>query len=216
MLSIFRFFFLFFLSVILFACDSHDSRTDFKSKRPLKSELDSVNVYVISGDYYEIKMGVKGNELTGIYQNPSAKNKKSCMFFFEGIIGNKNPVKVKCYNPVDDKPPFNGYFKILGDVMIVKLDKIPANKCESEFIDETGHSLVLDKQANWSAVRMIQQETPLYEDAEGGLTTGNTLMKGTIVAVLEKRNSWLRVEVQNDDADEGWIQEYMLFPLLEL
>jgi hypothetical protein len=216
MLVNFRAFFVCFLSLFLFACGSQESQTDFKSKPPLKTELDSDNVYVISGDYYEMKMGVKGNELTGVYKDPSAKNKNACLFFFEGIIGNKNPVKVKCYNPVDDKPPFNGYFKILGDVMIVKLDKNPANKCESEFIDETGHSLVLDKQANWSAVRMIQQKTPLYEDAEGGLTTGNLLTKGTIVAVLEKRNTWLRIEAQNGYADEGWIQEYMLYPLLEL
>ena len=104
-------------TMLLIACNSNIDET--QSHLPFnRTELDKLNVYVIAGDYYEMKIGVKGDELTGVYLDPKSNDNNSCLFFFEGKIGVRNPVKVKCYNPTNADPVFNGDFKILGDVMI--------------------------------------------------------------------------------------------------
>ena len=204
---------LIYVLMLLFGCNSKNDQVKHSYKR---TELDKLNVYVIAGDYYEIKIGVKGDLLTGVYIDPKSNDKNSCLFFFEGKIGLRNPVKIKCYNPTKTDPVFNGDLKLLGDDMIARLKNPPTKNCDPEFTDEVGHSVVLDLQHNWLSIRMIQQETYLYENFDGGLTVGNALIKGTVVAVIEKYGSWLKVEVQDKQNEFGWIQEFMLYPLLEL
>jgi len=191
-------------------------------KTPVKtswtqSELDKMDVYAIAGDYYEIQIGIKGKELTGIYRDPKAKNEEDCRFFFEGIIGTQIPIEVQCYNPTDTKAPFKGFFKILGDAMIIKLAKLPSNECNEEFRNEVGRSVVLDSKEAWSAIRMVQHSTflrkqPILESAK----SEETLKRGTVVAVLEQRNTWLRVQILDGAETMGWISEHDLYPLIEL
>lgn len=182
---------------------------------PVETDLDALNVYVMAGDYYEMKIGVKGNQLTGIYQHPDASNSSACRFFFEGTLGTQNPVRVKCYNPMDLQAPYNGTFKMLGDALIARLNRLPAEGCEPEFTDAVGRSVVMDMQHDWLEIRMVEQKTALYEDAMAGLTVGNPLTKGMVVAVKEKKGSWLLVDVLDGKNEQGWIQDYVLYPLLE-
>lgn len=175
-----------------------------------KTNLDSVNVYVIAGDYYEMQLGIRGNEITGVYRKPDAED-DACLFLFEGKIGTQNPIEVKCYNPQNNISPFIGWFKIMGDVMIARLNTAPNESCEPEFTDAVGHSLVLDSQKEWTAIRMVQAATPLYEDKESLTKIGEELPKGTIVAVKEKRGTWLWVDVLDENKEEGWIEEQAVY-----
>jgi hypothetical protein len=182
-----------------------------------QSELDKTDVYAIAGDYYEIQIGIKGKELTGIYRNPQATDKETCSFFFEGIIGTQNPIEVACYNPTNTKASFKGYFKILGDAMIIKLSALPAAQCNGEFTNKVGRSVVLDSKKKWSAIRMIQHPTNLHEQPIlESVKQEEALKRGTAVAVLEQRNTWLRVEILDDSGTTGWISEHGLYPLMEL
>ena len=205
---------LFCAILLLTACTADSPPETIAAPAPSKSTANASNVYVIAGDYYEIKMGIKGDEITGVYRHPTAEN-DACLFFFEGRIGAGNPVQVKCYNPTNNNPPFDGSFKILGDAMIARLDKSLGEQCEPEFLDAVGHSLVLDERVNWTAIRMVKEPTPLYEDAGEGLTTGKSLKKGAVVGVREQRDFWLFVDVQDGDREQGWIPEYVLYPLLK-
>jgi len=181
-----------------------------------QTELDQLNVYIIAGDYYEMKIGVKGNQLTGVYQLPNSEPNDPCLFFFEGKIGTQNPIKVSCYNPMNTDPIFTGSFKVLGDALIAKLNKLPNEGCEPQFTDEVGRSMVLDLSHEWSQVRVIQHATPLSSQPNGETTADEQLVKGTVVAIKEKQGNWLLVDVLNQDKQEGWIQDYVLYPLLDL
>lgn len=200
-------------ALCLTACGSETPQTPPLTHTYTKTELDAVNVYVIAGDYYEMKLGIRGNEITGVYRKPDAKD-DACFFFFEGKVGTKNPIQVKCYNPANTNPPFVGWFKILGDVMIARLDKNLGEGCEPELTDAVGRSMVLDSQKEWSEIRMIQAATPLFEDKESPTQIGEGLPRGTIVAVKEKRGAWLWVDVLNEAKEEGWIEEQVLYPLI--
>jgi hypothetical protein len=182
-----------------------------------QSELDKTDVYAIAGDYYEIQIGIKGKELTGIYRDPQATDDESCSFFFEGVIGTQNPIEVDCYNPTNTKASFKGYFKILGDAMIIQLAALPSNQCNSEFTDRVGRSVVLDSKKEWSAIRMIQHPTNLHKQPIlESFKSEDPLKRGTAVAVLEKRNTWLRVEILDGNETRGWVSEHGLYPLIEL
>ncbi len=182
-----------------------------------QSELDKMDVYAIAGDYYEIQIGIKGKELTGVYRDPKAKNVQDCLFFFEGIIGNKNPIEVQCYNPTNTKAAFKGYFKILGDAMIIQLASLPSAQCDTEFTDNVGHSVVLDSKKEWSAIRMVQHSTGLHEQPiVESPKLGEALQRGVAVGVLEQRNTWFRVEVLDGSGSQGWISGHGLYPLIEL
>jgi hypothetical protein len=182
-----------------------------------QSELDKTDVYAIAGDYYEIQIGIKGKELTGVYRDPQAGDDTNCSFFFEGIIGTQNPIEVSCYNPTNTKAPFKGFFKILGDAMIIKLSKLPESDCNKEFTDKVGRSVVLDTKKEWSAIRMVQHATNLHENPILESPKSEVALKrGTAVAVLEQRNTWLRIEILDGSGQEGWISEHGLYPLVEL
>lgn len=182
-----------------------------------KSELDKTDVYAIAGDYYEIQIGIKGKELTGVYRNTPSADNPDCLFFFEGIIGTQNPIEVVCYNPINTAPPFKGYFKILGDAMIIQLSKLPSDQCDGEFTDNVGHSVVLDSKKEWSAIRMVQHSSNLHENPVlESPKIEEALKRGTALAVLEKRNTWLRIEILDGSETQGWISEHGLYPLVEL
>lgn len=205
----------------LTACGGGEEPLTFKDT-PIKtswtkSELDKMDVYAIAGDYYEIQIGIKGKELTGIYRDPQAANDEGCTFFFEGVISAENPIEVTCYNPTNTKASFKGFFKILGDAMIIQLSELPTNNCTGEFTDNVGRSVVLDTKKEWSAIRMIQHltnlhEQPILESAK----SEEALKRGTAVAVLEQRNTWLRVEILDGNETTGWISQHGLYPLIEL
>lgn len=181
-----------------------------------QSELDQTDVYAIAGDYYEIQIGIKGKELTGIYRNPQATEGEGCTFFFEGIIGTKNPIEVQCYDPTNTKASFKGFFKILGDAMIIQLSKLPSDNCTKEFTDKVGRSVVLDSKKEWSAIRMVQHPTNVH--AQPILESNKleeSLQRGVAVAVLERRNTWMRVEVLDGSETQGWISQHGLYPLIE-
>lgn len=203
------------------ACGGDSKVTEVK-ENPIKtswtkSELDKTDVYAIAGDYYEIQIGIKGKELTGIYRSTPSSNNPDCLFFFEGTIGTKNPIEVACYNPTNTEPPFKGFFKILGDAMIIQLAKLPSNQCNGEFTDKVGYSVVLDSKKEWSAIRMVQHTTSLHEKPViESPKIEEALQRGTVLAVLEKRNTWLRVEILDDSGKQGWISEHGLYPLVEL
>lgn len=182
-----------------------------------KSELDEINVHIIAGDYYEIQIGVKGNELTGIYRDPVAKEGANCLFFFEGKIGTQNPVPVSCYSPLDSTIRFNGSFKMIGDAMIVRLDALPFDFCNTEFTDEIGHSVVLDTKKEWSAIRVVQYPTEIYAKPRmESAVLVESLGKGTVVAVVDKYKNWLLVDLLDGSGTQGWIAESALFQLTNL
>lgn len=181
-----------------------------------QSELDQTDVYAIAGDYYEIQIGIKGKELTGIYRNPQATEDENCTFFFEGLIGTKNPIEVQCYDPMNTKAPFKGFFKILGDAIIIQLSKLPSNICTKEFTDKVGRSVVLDSKKEWSAIRMVQHPTNVH--AQPILESNkleDALQRGVAVAVLEQRNTWMRVEILDGSETRGWISQHGLYSLIE-
>jgi hypothetical protein len=204
----------------LTACGGAEEPLTFKDT-PIKtswtkSELDKMDVYAIAGDYYEVQIGIKGKELTGIYRDPQAVNDEGCTFFFEGVISAKNPIEVTCYNPTNTKASFKGFFKILGDAMIIQLSELPMNNCTGEFTDKIGRSVVLDTKKEWSAIRMIQHPTNLHEKPIlESAKSEEALTRGTAVAVLEQRNTWLRVEILDGNETTGWISQHGLYPLIE-
>lgn len=182
-----------------------------------QSELDQTDVYAIAGDYYEIQIGIRGKELTGIYRNPQSKNEENCRFFFEGLIGTQNPIEVQCYDPTNTKASFKGFFKILGDAMIIQLSNLPSEQCDGEFTDKVGHSVVLDSKKEWSAIRMVQHPTDLHEQPIlESAKSEEVLQRGTAVAVLEQRNTWLRIEILDGTETKGWISQHGLYPLIEI
>lgn len=181
-----------------------------------KKELDKLNVYIIAGDYYEMKIGVKGNQLTGVYQLPNSKPNDPCVFFFQGKIGTQNPIEVTCYNPKYPKQTFTGTFKVLGDALIAKLSQLPEEGCEPQFIDEIGRSMVLDLSHEWSEIRIIQHGTTLWDQPSETISVSEQLNGGSVVAIKEKKGNWFKVEVLNGTKEEGWIQDYVLYPLLDL
>ena len=209
------------LAFCLVACGGTPESPEVKSA-PIKtswtqSELDKTNVYAIAGDYYEVQIGIKGKELTGIYRDPQAKNGENCRFFFEGVIGTQNPIEVQCYNPTNTKASFKGFFKILGDAMIIQLSELPSDQCNGEFTDKVGRSVVLDSKKEWSAIRMVQHATNLHENPILESPKVETpLKRGVVVAVLEQQNTWLRVEILDGSETKGWISEHGLYPLIEL
>jgi hypothetical protein len=181
-----------------------------------QSELDKTDVYAITGDYYEIQIGIKGKELTGIYRDPQATEGNGCTFFFEGLIGTQNPIEVQCYDPTNTKAPFKGFFKILGDAIIIKLANLPSDNCTTEFTNQVGRSVVLDSKKEWSAIRMVQHPTnvhaqPILESAK----QEDVLQRGVVLAVLEQRNTWMRVEVLDGSGNQGWVSQHGLYTLIE-
>lgn len=180
-----------------------------------KTELDAVNVYAIAGDYYEAKIGVSGDHLTGVYRDPSAAADKACWFFFEGTISTQNPIQVQCYNPTKTNRPVRGEFKILGDAIIMQLKEEFAGNCSHEFTDEVGRSIVLDLQQEWSAIRIVQHSASLYEQPKLETPTrAERLPRGTALAVLERRKNWLLVDILFEPGQPAWVQEHELYPLL--
>lgn len=199
-----------------------NTEPQYSTKPPTKttwtqSELDAINVYVIAGDYYEMQIGIKGDELTGVYRDPTAPKDKNCLFFFEGRIGTQNPIQVICYDPTNTKAPIRGSFKFLGDAIIAQLDQLPQEVCTVEFTDKIGHSVVLDTKKEWSAIRMIQHATTFYSKPSLESSASEyQLLQGTVVAVQEKRNNWILVEMMEGDHRLGWIPEHVLYPLVEM
>lgn len=210
----------FSLAFALTACNTNTPSTIKKQVKTswTPSELDALNVHIIAGDYYELKIGVKGDELTGVYYDPTASKDNNCLFFFEGTIGTSNPVLVKCYNPTTTEAPINGQFKLLGDAMILQLDQLPKTTCTPEFTDKVGRSVVLDTQAEWSAIRMLQFAAKMYAkpNLEEAMSSVE-LSKGTVVAIKEKFKDWILVDVlTGDERQQGWIAMQSLYPLIEL
>lgn len=205
------------LLIIITACSSSpENKVIDPTTLNTKPDLSKVSVYVLAGDYYEMQIGVRGDKLTGVYQNPLAKDEnEACFFFFEGKIGTQNPVEVNCYNPTTSSAPFTGAFKILGEAMIAKLNNAPTNGCNPEFTDDIGHSLVLDKQEEWAEIRIVAQPAELFDDAGSALVIGSPLTKGSIVGIREKRGSWLWVDVLKNEREQGWIEEHVLYPLMD-
>lgn len=203
--------------LILSACDDPTPQLDpppFKTSWT-KTELDQVNVYAIAGDYHEAQIGVSGDQLTGVYRDPTLSKNKACWFFFEGKLTSQNPIIVNCYNPTDNKPAIKGEFKILGEVVFMKLLKNPATNCNHELTDDVGRTVVLDLQHQWSAVRVTQHEANIFEVPDAKTTPLEKLLpKGTAVAVCERRKNWLLVEVLSNLGQKVWIQEHQLYPLL--
>ncbi len=180
-----------------------------------KTELDALDVYAIAGDYYEAKIGVSGNQLTGIYRDPSASGDKACWFFFEGTIDTQNPIAVDCYDPTKTTRPLRGSFKILGDAIIMQLNEAPKGNCTAEFTDKVGRSIILDLQQEWSAIRIVQHPASLYDTPNLETSPQEmTLPRGTAIAIRERRKNWLLVEVLNQPGKQAWLQEHALYALL--
>ena len=191
--------------------DRNFSESSLKQGNPHDSSLpQELNVY--PGDYTEIKIGVKGNHISGVFFDESKANR--CILLFEGILGTDNPIPIIAHNPSSKSATIKGTFLLSGQAMIVQLNKTLSKSCNQEFVDGVGLAAVLTDQADWSAIRMLAHSTALYEDFGGGIATDTQLSEGTVLAVLEKRKSWYRVQVQNEQKDLGWIQEYSLYPLL--
>lgn len=205
------------LFLIITACSSStENKIIDPTTLNAKPDFDKVNIYVLAGDYYEMQIGVRGNKLTGVYKNPMAKDKdESCFFFFEGQIGTKNPVEVTCYDPMTSSAPFFGSFKILGEAIIAKLRDIPSSSCNPEFTDEIGHSLVLDKKSKWSEIRVVAQAAELVDDPKSAFPIGSPLIPGSIIGIRERKGSWLWVDVINKEYEQGWIEDYILYPLMD-
>ena len=160
-------------------------------------------------------MGVKGNQLTGVYRHP---DHPKCWFFLEGVIGTQNPIPITCYDPTTTNPPITGQLKIIGDAIIAKLPRLPQQTCPAELTNDVGYSMVLDLQHNWSSIRVVQHPAPCYtQPNQNSPATVESLTKGTAVGILEKRNDWLYVDVLNGPAAplSYWIQTYQLYPLIE-
>ncbi|MGH1336409.1 MAG: hypothetical protein ACRBFS_09805 [Aureispira sp.] len=214
-----RFVGLFLLCCWLFlsACDNEApslKQPEFKTSWS-KTELDEVSVYAIAGDYYEAKIGVSGNQITGVYRDPSTSSDKACWFFFEGTISSQNPILVNCYDPTNTKRPIRGEFKILGDIIIMQLKETPAGNCTEEFTDNVGRSIVLDLQQQWSAVRIVQHKASLYETPNVETTPRAELLpRGTAVAIRERRKNWLLVDILSQPGQRAWLQEHELYALL--
>lgn len=180
-----------------------------------KTELDAVNVYAIAGDYYEAKIGVSGDKITGIYRDPSVATNKACWFFFEGKISSQNPIEVNCYDPTKTDRPIKGAFKILGDAIIMQLKESPADNCVQELTDDVGRSIVLDLQQQWSAVRIVEHKASLYDvPSIESVPRANQLSRGTAVAVRERRKNWLLVDILSQPGQSAWLLEHQLYPFL--
>lgn len=92
------------LSVLFLVACSENQPSRVKTEWT-KTELDALDIYAVAGDYYEINMGVKGNQITGIYRHPQHTN---CQFFFEGTLGTQNPIVIECYDPSTTNAPIRG------------------------------------------------------------------------------------------------------------
>lgn len=197
-----------------FACDTEQSANHQESNKQTgpRPAADESPVFIYPGDYYKMKIGVKGNHLSAVFFDENAKNPEACQLLFEGLVGNDNPIKVTAYNPQFPAISVPGTFLISGNAIIVQLENNPKDNCTQEFTDGVGVAAVLADEANWSAVRMVEHQTDLYEDFGGGISQPVTLTKGTVVAILEKRQNWYRIQVQNSTKDLGWVEEYMLYP----
>ncbi len=170
-------------------------------------------VYVIAGDYHDIILGVDGEQITGFYQSKEAP---TCSFFFEGKVGNNNPLSMQCYNPATTVPPIHGEFKIMGEEMFVKLHHAPDSSCIADLSDKIGHVALLDLSHNWKAIRIIEKEAPIFEADVQGIEKGQRLQRGTTVAVKEYKKEWVRVDVPSLGYVDGWVHRSMFFPLLDL
>lgn len=202
-----------FLSVLFLVACSDQQASHVKTEWT-KTELDALNIYAVAGDYYEINMGVKGNQITGIYRPPAQPN---CWFFFEGTLGTENPIAIECYDPSTTHPPIQGTLKIVGDAIIAQLPRLPHQDCPNELTDDIGYSMVLDLQHSWSTIRVVEHPALLY--AAPDLETEPMkvpIPAGTAVGILEKRGTWLRVEALQTTTSfpSLWIQEHQLYPLL--
>lgn len=198
----------------LWACGNADEKPTVTPPTWTKTELDAMNVFVVAGDYYEVQLGIRGDQLTGYYQDPSDRSGKPCSFFFEGTIGTENPIEVLCYQPRLKEAPFKGTLKVLTDAMIIKLDQSPAANCTKEFTDEVGRSVVMDTKRLWSSIRMTQHATHLRNnpDIEAAQISDTPLAKGTAIAISKKQGSWAWVDVIGTTT-QGWIDLNTLYPL---
>lgn len=197
------------------ACGNADSESSGIKTEWTKTELDAINIFAISGDYYEMNMGVQGNQLTGVYRHPSHPK---CWFFFEGTIGTQNPISVACYDPTQTAPPIMGSFKIVGDAVIAQLPRLPQQDCPTELTDDIGYTMVLDLQHNWSSIRVVQHPALLYpQPDDNSQPMQDPLPKGTAVAILERRKDWIKVDALSTATNLPalWLKIHQLYPLLE-
>ncbi len=210
-----------FCSLFFLACaDTTPTDTNEEETEIITEEINEIipMVYVIAGDYYDILLGLEEQKMTGVYLDRMG-GENACFFYFEGTVSENNPVKVNCYNPMKADRPIGGEFKIMGKEMLVKLTKKPMASCLSELTDEIGHPLLLDLQKKWLAIRIIETEATVYKDpVKGAVTAKNKLPKGTVVAVKEYHQNWVRVELPTlkEYKEEVWIAASVLYPLLDL
>lgn len=202
--------------LLLFSCDNSTTdiaNTDQSKIKP--AQVDVPSIYVIPGDYHEMWLGVDKNQVSGVYKSPEP-TEQGCFFFFEGTIGQNNPVSVDCYNPLTTAPPIHGEFKIMGEQMFAKLHQAPNEVCVPELSDDIGHAILLDLKHNWKAIRIIEKDAPIFESDMQGLELGDRVPRGTPVAIKEYKNEWMRVDVPSMNYENGWIHRGMVFPLLNI
>lgn len=208
---------LFFPCLLFFSCNNtveENTTTNQSKTQPVSVEVPSI--YVIPGDYHEMWLGVDGDKISGVYQSQDP-TEKDCFFFFEGLIGDDNPVSVDCYNPLTTAPPIHGEFKIMGEQMFAKLHQSPHSTCVTELSDDIGHAILLDlKHSNWKAIRIIEKDAPIFESDMQGLELGDRVPRGTPIAIKEYKKEWMRVDVPSMNYENGWIHRGMVFPLLDI
>jgi hypothetical protein len=201
--------------LLIVGCGDTDTNPETEVKKTAVSDEKVPSIYVIAGDYHEMWLGVNQNQITGVYQSLDANN-QSCFFFFEGTIGENNPISVDCYNPMTTAPPIHGEFKIMGEQMFAKLAQSPSDGCVAELSDDIGHAILLDLQHEWKAIRVVEKESPIFESDMQGLELGDRVSKGTPIAIKEYKGEWMRVDVPSMGYEDGWIHRSMVFPLLDM
>ena len=176
-----------------------------------RTSMDTTSLFLIPGDYYDLKLALRGNKISAFYQD---KNEAvSCGFMIEGELKNQNPVQLQCYEIGANKDACAGFLKIAGDALILRLDRRLKASCKAEFYDQVGKPFLLDRQTQWTEIRSVAHETPIFDDYGGGLETTQILEKKDVVAVLRRKDAWVYIQNLKDESIEGWIQEYYLNPL---
>lgn len=176
-----------------------------------RTEMDTTSLFLIPGDYHELKLALRGNKISAFYQD---KNETvPCSFMIEGELKNQNPVQLQCYEIGAHKDVFVGFLKIAGDALILRLDQQTNPTCKAEFYDQVGRPFLLDRQTQWTEIRSVAHETSIFYDYGGGLETTDVLEKKDVVAVLRRKDAWVYIQKLKEESIEGWIQEYYLYPL---
>jgi len=197
---------LFVASVLFASCASDNASISEmpEENRKIVEIKEEAEMVVQAGSYDNTLLAVDGKEVTGIYNLNS--NSANCYFYFQGHFDKRKETFPIRWNHPGEKEEGKGTLTIQNGEIILKLQGKAKGQCPAELLKE-GIKIPLTKESNWQSIRMVKNKsTQIYEEPEKGMETGASFKKDDIVCVLEKKDSWLRVEKIGQKTQAGWIK----------